>query len=88
MPVFSKAKMAIVSLLGANLARVTLLSIGIVSDRAPLLSRILISLVDVVTKMAPDGAVETSSVSTVPFDVIVSAAFYASRKPPTFSLCG
>lgn len=60
------AKIAIESLSGANLARLTRLSIGKVSERAPLLSRILTSLEDVVTRMTPDWAVEMSRVSIEP----------------------
>ena len=47
------------------------------SDRAPFEFRILISFSDVVTRMAPEAAVEISKVSIVPDAV-------TSRVPPSF----
>jgi hypothetical protein len=73
-----KAKIAIESLLGANLAKLTLLSIGRVSKSAPLPSRSLISFSEVVTRMAPDEADDMSRVSTVPSVVIRRVPLRAS----------
>ena len=68
-------KIAMMSLFGANLAKVALLSIGKVSNSDPLRSRIFTSLFEVVTSIAPDGAVDTSRVSRTPWLVTLSVPF-------------
>ena len=57
---------AMLSLLGANLAIVTLLLNCRVSCSIPFLSRSLIPSVEVATRIVPEGADEMSKVSTVP----------------------